>query len=459
MSERRKTFDYNPKGQHFNEISEKSKVSLPQVSPKSKGQSVFSSCQISKYSKWFHGLSRNKIGTVALNELAVLFISTGLSRNKKVFDELFEPFENSSSVTGEVGMINFNNFLCGIEANVLSRKLSLNALDIFVGDDDSLSTDTILSQERRKLLMQHVVDRPAVRAWGIDNSSDVESTRNLRQRHRRMKSLSELSKAYDQERADTTEIVQQLKDILIREKEKNVMISTPPPVKKAPPVLEPLESLLSENLLEYVSSTNPDLLDSTGKVTTPTSTKAKLSSARGSGSGDGGSDSPFFPDISPGGTASSSSSSKSLISPKPRLQSIPSITSVDDEDEDEVDHVLPVERGAEVSHRTADKGKCLLRSRSAVSFESQSLADIPQQWIMKKTYAISATSTAATPRKNADRMISRGDNSEAVLSKQELLDPIDSCGGESSSISSKRDLPAPKSGGRPTFRRWNTYNF
>lgn len=187
-----------------------------------------------------------------MSEIANIFISAGICRNRKVFDDLFDVFETNV----EEGFISFEQFLVTIESCVLSRRLFVNSLDSFIIDDDSLSVDTIISQERRKLLMQHVVDRPAVRAWGIEHSSDLSHTSSQRRQYRniKMQSISELTKRYAKERADTAEVVFQLEDILQEEQNRSKSPSHPKATSKPLPVLLPLEQLLSEDLLASVDT-------------------------------------------------------------------------------------------------------------------------------------------------------------------------------------------------------------
>ena len=244
---------------------ESSNVTLPQLSPKSiktrTSPSVFSKDQLSKYRHWFVGLSKNKQATVPLNELAVLFISTGISRNRKLFDDMFDMAPGAT-------LLSFEQFMECIEASVLSRKLSVNALGVFLSEDETLSTDTILHQERRKLLMQHIVDRPSVRAWGVEQACDSSGSYRSHRRGR-MKSTSEISKICDQERADTTEIVQQLTTILDTEKERASCVPPPAhPPKKPPPILVPIEELLSKDILACVDANPPDLFDRSGNLRT-----------------------------------------------------------------------------------------------------------------------------------------------------------------------------------------------
>jgi hypothetical protein len=201
-------------------------------------------------------MSFNKNGTVELVEIANLFICAGICRNRKVFDDLFEICETGSG--SEEGFISFTQFLSTIETRVLSRRLFVNSLDSFIIDNPSLSADTVVIQERRKLLMQHIVHKPAVRAWGIDHASDnITSASAQRRQYRKtkMQSLSELTGRYAKERADSAEVVYQLEDILHEERDRSrVTPASAKPVSKPLPVLLPLEDLLSKELLAYVDS-------------------------------------------------------------------------------------------------------------------------------------------------------------------------------------------------------------
>eukprot|EP00602_Paraphysomonas_sp_CaronLab_P007944 CAMPEP_0185035302 /NCGR_PEP_ID=MMETSP1103-20130426/26427_1 /TAXON_ID=36769 /ORGANISM="Paraphysomonas bandaiensis, Strain Caron Lab Isolate" /LENGTH=435 /DNA_ID=CAMNT_0027572315 /DNA_START=333 /DNA_END=1640 /DNA_ORIENTATION=- len=182
---------------------------------------------------------------VVLDDIANSFVSAGLVKFKKEVRYMFEDVISPDSEE-----IEFDDFLNIVSANILSNQIPQQKLEDLVDSESDLSADTLLSQERRKLLMEHVVNRAAVRAWGVDSSlvSFTTPPRKLRNR----KPVDELAIKYEQQRVEASDVVWELHDILKKTREQQIeqaALPTPKVCQKKKTVLLPLEELLSPQLL------------------------------------------------------------------------------------------------------------------------------------------------------------------------------------------------------------------
>lgn len=147
---------------------------------------------------------------------ANVFVSSGILKFKKELIIMFENMDISSDTT------NFEEFMKVISVNSLSNKLQMERLDAIIDDAaGGLSANTIIAHERRKLLLEHVVDRPAVRAWGIDHSASMfDNPHKLHRRERR--AIHKVEESHRKERFEATEIVWELKNALKNSKKAEI---------------------------------------------------------------------------------------------------------------------------------------------------------------------------------------------------------------------------------------------
>jgi hypothetical protein len=170
-----------------------------------------------------------------------------------------------------VDVVRFEDFLKVMQANAFSSvnsKLHMDKLDAMIDDAaGGLSSDTIISHERRKLLLEHVVDRPAVRAWSIDQSdmANVAKSRNRRERIQ----VSKVETNHRKERFEASEIVWELKNALRNsrhaeeEARENFVRASSMCVSVLTPedVLKPFEEMFSPELSQAIKHEEACLQD------------------------------------------------------------------------------------------------------------------------------------------------------------------------------------------------------
>ena len=163
-------------------------------------------------------------------------------------------FENSDIYTDSTG---FDGFLDVISSNYLSTKLCIEKLDSMIDDAaGGLSANTIMSHERRKLLLEHVVDRPAVRAWSIDHTSTLLNSHCMPRRQR--KELFRVEEAHSRQRQEASEVVWELKNVIQDTKQTEeedrerlaLSQATPPPPLTPEDVLRPLNEIFEPAVSE-----------------------------------------------------------------------------------------------------------------------------------------------------------------------------------------------------------------
>lgn len=174
--------------------------------------------------------------------------STSLLKNKKDFYQNTKDFEFSLE-----GLMTFDDFLQILTLNITQKSISLKKLIQFLDEDnmEHLSSNLILTMNRRKLLMEHIVNRSIIRGIGLDHASSTppnsvhhsltsstsnstpklnspSSTKNLRTQSilssptptlRRQQSLEELAHLHDKQRKEASEVIGDLTDGIKRERE------------------------------------------------------------------------------------------------------------------------------------------------------------------------------------------------------------------------------------------------
>eukprot|EP00602_Paraphysomonas_sp_CaronLab_P007385 CAMPEP_0185036854 /NCGR_PEP_ID=MMETSP1103-20130426/30443_1 /TAXON_ID=36769 /ORGANISM="Paraphysomonas bandaiensis, Strain Caron Lab Isolate" /LENGTH=340 /DNA_ID=CAMNT_0027574575 /DNA_START=292 /DNA_END=1314 /DNA_ORIENTATION=- len=199
-----------------------------------------------------------KSGTVSFETIVESFLSAGIVRFKKDLILMF-------NIKGADAEITFDHFLETLAVSVISRKIAVHKLDSFVDSQNNLAPDTLLSQERRMLLMEHIVDRPAVRAWGVDVTWAEAEKKASSSQHRFTRnriSLEKVEKSHEMERSKATEIVKQLDGVVSKlstdarnsasehSPQPHSDLQTSPADTRFPAIL-PLDAMLSPKLLEY----------------------------------------------------------------------------------------------------------------------------------------------------------------------------------------------------------------
>lgn len=135
------------------------KVSSPNVKSFELGKE-----KLFKYRQWFMSIDADGSGTVDKAELFDSFLSAGVVANHKICTKLFEVMD--VNLTGEVA---FDHFIRTITSSSMSKAVQLHKLDDMINAQSALSTETLLSQERRKILMKFVVDQDKLHDFERDS--------------------------------------------------------------------------------------------------------------------------------------------------------------------------------------------------------------------------------------------------------------------------------------------------
>ena len=128
----------------------------------------FDAANLAKFEKWFNALDSNDNGLVSVDELAHVFLSSGIVKSKRNITEIF-----MSSDLDKSNELNFDEFVLAVKNAMNSGKLKFDKLDALVDSSNGLTTETILSQQRRNLLMHYVVTTAEMRQFEVDRVWDA----------------------------------------------------------------------------------------------------------------------------------------------------------------------------------------------------------------------------------------------------------------------------------------------
>lgn len=141
---------------------------------------LFNEAQLMKYRKWFDAMDSDKSGTVSIDELSSVLLSSGVMKYKYEVENMFRSADSDKS-----GEISFEEFVSGIGSTIASGKLQLHKLDALVDETNVLSAETMLSQARREILMEHIIHNSSQRAAEIERASYKNEDINNRTKDRR----------------------------------------------------------------------------------------------------------------------------------------------------------------------------------------------------------------------------------------------------------------------------------
>jgi len=177
--------------------SKSSPLKLPGVKLSSPNVKNFdlSKEKLFKYRQWFMSIDADGSGTVDRTELFDSFLSAGVVANHKICSKLFEVMD--ADMTGEV---DFERFIRTITASSMSKSVQLHKLDAMINSQSALSTETLLSQERRKILMKFVVDQDKLHDFERDSlvTSSAGAQSKLAKLHKPIEE-TRIKKSYSKE--------------------------------------------------------------------------------------------------------------------------------------------------------------------------------------------------------------------------------------------------------------------
>jgi hypothetical protein len=151
---------------------------------------LFTEAQLMKYRKWFDAMDADKSGSVNVEELSSVLLSSGIMKYKYEVENMFRAADADRS-----GEISFEEFVSGIGSTIAAGKLQLHRLDALVDETNVLSAETMLSQARREILMEHIIHQSTQRNAEIDkiaNRLDSENTK--RGTRRRQETICAITK-------------------------------------------------------------------------------------------------------------------------------------------------------------------------------------------------------------------------------------------------------------------------
>ena len=123
----------------------------------------FTEKEVKKYRQWFSLLDSNNTGSVDIGELSSVLLSTEILSSQQQVKQFFSAADCDNS-----GGITFDEFLSAIDNHVRAKKIKIQKLNDVVKSKAILSKETLLSQERRTVLMKHIVDNSLTRARQLD---------------------------------------------------------------------------------------------------------------------------------------------------------------------------------------------------------------------------------------------------------------------------------------------------
>lgn len=213
---------------------------------------AFTSQDIEKYRKWFCLLDADNTATVDIGELGSVLLSTGILNNQKEVANFFDVCDSDHS-----GGITFDEFLSVISTYVKANKIKIQKLNRVVKNGMTLSKETILSQERRMVLMKHIVDKSTLRARQLDIAFDGVQARGHagRRKVKRQLSIGSVIEKNEAELDSSSESVMNISEIV----RKNSVELAPnldtshTTLQSKFTVLPPVEAVLSSAALALVN--------------------------------------------------------------------------------------------------------------------------------------------------------------------------------------------------------------
>jgi hypothetical protein len=257
-------------------------------------RSSFSPQQIQKYQKWFSLMDFDGSGKISCQELTTTLISAGILKNKKEAYLMFRYADVDYSHD-----ICLDEFLFGIISYSRIHHIPLQKLEDIIEETNLLSKETLISQQRRGVLIQYVLNHSIIRDRVVDRSVNSASMLgDRRAKYRKMSSIGTISKSHELLRQKCADAVQQIEFIVKQSATQinkacriNVEKTDAEAIKhEASMGLQPaIESVLSPKLLPLINQpvwkhySNSDTMDSI----TDLMDKGDDSSLGGSGHGGG----------------------------------------------------------------------------------------------------------------------------------------------------------------------------
>jgi hypothetical protein len=128
---------------------------------------LFTHTQVIKYTIWFNSLSKNNSRNVVLDDLAQALVDHKLIRSKAELVNAFSTFlKQKIEINDFTYTVNIDEFLDVLSKS--SRIIDMEKMDELVDMENKLSEQTLVYHERRKLLMNYVMENRIRRAKDME---------------------------------------------------------------------------------------------------------------------------------------------------------------------------------------------------------------------------------------------------------------------------------------------------
>ena len=211
----------------------------------------FTENEVRKYREWFRLIDSDTNGTVDIGELSYVLLSTGILANVQEVKQFFGAADVDNS-----GGITFEEFLSVMDSYVKAKKIKVQKLNDVIKLGQILSKEIMISQERRAVLMKHIVENSTMRAHQLDIALDSVSTRGPGKRNlKKQLSIGSVIERNEAELEESSACLREIGRIVSREK-RNMGIHLPSNCvqqKLQLTVLPSVDSVLSSQALDLVN--------------------------------------------------------------------------------------------------------------------------------------------------------------------------------------------------------------
>ena len=123
----------------------------------------FTEGQLAKYREWFDKIDTNGSGAVDVKELSRLLIEAHVVKNKREARVIFDEIDVNKN-----GTISFQEFVNAIADSEVKQRIQIRKLDTYIDAENLLDSETLLSAQRRQVIMDHIIRKNELRASDID---------------------------------------------------------------------------------------------------------------------------------------------------------------------------------------------------------------------------------------------------------------------------------------------------
>jgi hypothetical protein len=195
----------------------------------------------------------NKSGKVDCEEMTAVLLSSGIFRGRKDVSGIFSEYDMDKS-----GDITFEEFLCLIRN--YSKHLDLDRLDDLVDETCTLSSETLLSQQRRGMLMQYVVNESVMRDREVEwCTNGLLSAKTKRGTVRRLQTMGAVEKAQSKLRLISKVAIDEIETLLLSDITARPILDLCEEdkirIEARMGAMPPIESVVSPEILPLINQT------------------------------------------------------------------------------------------------------------------------------------------------------------------------------------------------------------